>query len=250
MQLKFLELLEADRLIFGSWRSQSTINKLSVLSEQELIFKKIEFTLELPTIFNSSFPDSSFQLETGHKLCVPQLNKDLYAKKVGELPLGVKKLEASGTDCGSDGFMRQPCKGFSLALVESERLLISYRTEFYGSLVRRNLRLGLDSGFLVIPMEASFSLDLMDLCNNSSFPMVTRKFSALIFAAVLIFCLLFILLHPNASGSKEFSVKNTNTLAIIRNEKSSRLHRSARVSRLVLIALHRLCLVQVALFSY
>lgn len=205
-------------------------HSLLLLEGSELV-KKIEFNLDLPTISNSSSPDSSFQLETSRKLCVHQLNKELYAKNVGELPLEVIKLEVSGTNCGSDGFMIQPCKGFSLAPGETERLLISYETKFSASLVQRNLKLAMDTGFLVIPMEARLSLDSMNLCNNSPFWTVMWKFSALIFTGVAIFCLLFFVLHQNTSGSKRFSVKNENTIAISRDDKSSRIHRDTKNSR-------------------
>lgn len=219
-------------------------HSLLLLEGSELV-KKIEFNLDLPTISNSSSPDSSFQLETSHRFCVQRLNKELFAKNVGELPLEVRNLEVSGTHCGLDGFMIQPCKGFSLAPGETERLLISYKADFSASLVQRNLKLAMDTGFLVIPMEASLSQDSMDLCTNAPFRTVIRKFSALIFSGVAIFCLLFFLLYPTASGSKEFSIKNENTIAVSRDDKSSRIHCNKRNSRLVLTVLSKY-LVQVA----
>jgi len=209
--------------------------------------KKINFNLDLPTIRNPSSPNLSFQLKTSSKSCVHQLYKELYAKNAGELPLEVMKLEVSGTDCGSDGFMIHDCKGFSLAPGESKSLLISYRADFSAALVQRHVKLAMETGFLMIPMEARLPVNMMDLCKNSLLWTVIWKLPALIFAVFFIVCILFFLLHPIASGSKDYSVKSENTIAVSRSEKPSRVHRNTRNARLVLIVLYRLYLVKFAI---
>ncbi|KAL5819566.1 hypothetical protein ACOSQ4_023408 [Xanthoceras sorbifolium] len=210
-----------------SWRSSALIrNNLSgvewlslrgfggslslVLLEGSEPVETVEFNLNLPVPHNITPPDMLFHLEDTTSICSQSLSKELYAKNTGDLPLEVKSIEVSGTECCLDGFMVHTCTGFSLEPGESTKLLISYQTDFSAVMVHRDLELALATGILVIPMKASLPVCMLNLCKKSVFWMRLKKFSlAVLLVASLMFlafCCLY--LQMTALGSQEFFYKS------------------------------------------
>ncbi|KAB5556940.1 hypothetical protein DKX38_007849 [Salix brachista] len=66
---------------------------------------------------------------------------------MGDLPLEVKRIEVSGSECGLDGFMAHTCK----------------------AMVHGDLELGLTSGILEIPMKACLPLYMFNLLISFGF---------------------------------------------------------------------------------
>lgn len=153
---------------------------LLLLEESEPI-QSVEFNLSLPIPLNISSPDISLQVEDTTDSCLRPLSKEFYAKNTGDLPLEVTRIKVSGKECRMDGFMVQPCKGFSLQPGESAKLLISYQTDFSAPVVQRDLELALETGILVIPMKASLPLCMLNTCRKSVFWTRFKKYSATVF---------------------------------------------------------------------
>ncbi|KAJ6736659.1 TRANSMEMBRANE PROTEIN 131-like protein [Salix viminalis] len=130
--------------------------------------QSIEFNINLPTPLNISTPDMLFNMEETAYACSVPSSKEMYAKNMGDLPLEVKRIEVSGSECGLDGFMAHTCKGFSLEPGDSTKLLISYQSDFSAAMVHGDLELGLTSGILVIPMKACLPLYMFNLCKKNS----------------------------------------------------------------------------------
>ncbi|KAF3956664.1 hypothetical protein CMV_018234 [Castanea mollissima] len=124
-----------------------------VLLEGSEPVQSVEFNLNLSIPPNISPPDILVQTEDTINACSQPFSKELYAKNTGDLPLEVRKIEVSGTECGMDGFMVHTCKGFSLEPGESTKLLISYQSDLSAAMVHRDLELDLATGILVIPMK-------------------------------------------------------------------------------------------------
>ncbi|XP_062002778.1 uncharacterized protein LOC133720463 [Rosa rugosa] len=152
-----------------------------LLLEESQPIQSVEFNLSLPIPLNISSPDMLLHVEDTTRSCLQPLSKELYAKNTGDLPLEVTRIKVSGKECRMDGFMVQPCKGFSLQPGESAKLLISYQTDFSAPLVQRDLELALATGILVIPMKANLPLYMLNTCRKSVFWTLIKKYSAAVF---------------------------------------------------------------------
>lgn len=181
-----------------------------VLLEGSEPVQSVEFNLNLPIPLNISPPDTLVHMEEMIYACSQPLSKELSAKNTGDLPLEVRKIEVSGTECGKDGFMVHTCKGFALEPGESTKLLISYQYDFSAAMVHRDLELALDTGILVIPMKASLPLYMFNICKKSVFWMRVKKSSVAVLLVVslmlLVFCCLFS--HLIALGSLDDKQSN------------------------------------------
>ncbi|KAL2504844.1 Uncharacterized protein Adt_20465 [Abeliophyllum distichum] len=140
-----------------------------VLFEEAIPVQGLEFKLNLPTPLSFLSPDMSHYMEDKSPACSQPLIKELYAKNMGDLPLEVKRIEVSGSECGLDGFLVHTCKGFSLQPGESIKLQMSYQTDFSTATIQRDLQLVLASGIFVIPMKASIPMFVLNFCKRSTF---------------------------------------------------------------------------------
>ncbi|KAF9678468.1 hypothetical protein SADUNF_Sadunf07G0038100 [Salix dunnii] len=197
--------------------------------------QSIEFNLNLPTPLNISRTDGQFNTEETTYACSVSSFKELYAKNMGDLPLEVKSIEVSGSECGLDGFMVHACKGFSLEPGESTKLMISYQSDFSAAVVHRDLELALASGIFVIPIRASIPLYMYNLCKKSVFWMRLKKFSAAVLLAtslmILIFCCIFPQVVGFGSQDYYFNSKESSSTTARSAGKASRLHRNQRKSK-------------------
>ncbi|GFY86509.1 hypothetical protein Acr_05g0001480 [Actinidia rufa] len=166
-----------------------------VLSEGPNPLQNLEFKLKLPSRLNVSSPDIFYRMDETTLTCSQPLSKELYAKNTGDLPLEVRRIEVSGSECGLDGFLVHTCKGFVLEPGESTKLLVSYQPDFSAAMVQRDLELALGTGIHVIPMKAVLPLHILNLCKKSMFWMRVKKFSLVILAAFVMFS--YTVLHPS-----------------------------------------------------
>lgn len=207
---------------------------LVLLEEGSEPVRNLEFNFNLPIPINLSSPEM-FDMEEAKAACSRPLSKILYAKNVGDMPLEVRKLEVSGTGCGSDGFMIHACKGFALKPGESTRLRISYQTDFSASVVHRDLELALATGIVVVPMKASLPVYMLSLCRKSFFWTILRKLSVVVLFAAFITFLLFcrIIIQSMASFGQDYLFRTErNPIATISGaDKLSRPHRNQRNTR-------------------
>ena len=146
-----------------------------VLFEDSDPIQSVEFNFNLPTSLNISPPQMFFHVKETTYACSQPFSKELYAKNTGDLPLEVRSIEVSGTECVVDGFMVHTCKGFSLEPGQSTKLLISYQPDFSAAMVHRDLELALATGILVIPMKATLPVHMLNLCKKSVFWMWLKK---------------------------------------------------------------------------
>ncbi|XP_010268793.1 PREDICTED: uncharacterized protein LOC104605638 isoform X2 [Nelumbo nucifera] len=202
-----------------------------VLIEGSKPVQSLEFNLNMPIPLNIS-PQSLFHKDDTSSICSQPLVKELFAKNIGDLPLVVKRIEVSGTDCQLDGFMVHTCKGFALEPGESTRLLISFETDFTAAVVHRDLELALATGIFVIPMKASLPVDVFNLCRRSLLHMLLIKFSVLFVAASLLF-LIFCCIFPQpmslvAVDCYLLKSEKTSIITIGRAGKPSRSHHNQR----------------------
>ncbi|KAE9597607.1 hypothetical protein Lal_00008554 [Lupinus albus] len=155
----------------------------------------INFDLKMPKTLNFSPPYSFFHMKEMASACSQPLMKELYAKNTGDLPLEVKTVRVSGSECGLDGFKIHACKGFVLQPGESTKLLISYQTDFSAAMVHRYLELPLATGIFLIPMTASFPYDVQSNCKKSIVYMRVKKwvlgFLLVASLILLVFCFIF-----------------------------------------------------------
>jgi hypothetical protein len=200
-----------------------------VLLEGSEPVQSVEFNLNLPIPLNISPPDTLVHMEEMIYACSQPLSKEISAKNTGDLPLEVRKIEVSGTECGKDGFMVHTCKGFALEPGESTKFLISYQYDFSAAMVHRDLELALDTGILVIPMKASLPLYMRNICKKSVFWMRVKKSSVAVLLVVslmlLVFCCLFS--HVIALGSLDDLCKSerSSIATTVRGAgKSARTH--------------------------
>ncbi|GLT76211.1 hypothetical protein SLA2020_478840 [Shorea laevis] len=188
--------------------------------------QSIDFNLNVPIPLNISLPDMFLQTEENTKACSKPFLKELYAKNTGELPLRVRSIGVSGSECGLDGFMVHNCKGFSLEPGESAKLLISYRANFFAATLCRDLELAFATGTLAIPMRASLPVYMLNICKKSMFWMHLKKLSIAVFLCAsllfLPFCRIFS--HQDCFYKSEKSHITT----IRSGAKSSRMNRSQR----------------------
>jgi hypothetical protein len=184
---------------------------------------------------NISPPDGLFNMKETACACSVPSSKELYAKNMGDLPLEVKSIEVSGSECGLDGFMVHTCKGFSLEPGESIKLLISYQSDFSAAMVHGDLELALTSGILVIPIKASLPLYMFNLCKKSVFWMQLKKFSAAVLLATSLMFLIFCCIFPQvvAFGFKNYyhNSEKSSTNTVRSAGKASHMHRNQRKSK-------------------
>lgn len=197
-----------------------------VLLEGSKPVQSLEFNVNLPLPLNISPSDNAKDTTSA---CSQPLSKELYAKNTGDLPLEVRKIEISGTDCGLDGFVVHSCKSFALEPGESTKLRISYQTDFSAAIVHRDLELGLATGILVIPMKVSLPVYMLNLCKKSIFWMRVKKSSLAILLAGSLMLSVFCFLLPQviAWSSQDYSFKSPKT-SFPPGGKSTRPHRNQR----------------------
>lgn len=218
---------------------------LLLLEESEPI-QSVEFNLSLPTPLNISSPDISLQVEDTTHSCLRPLSKEFYAKNTGDLPLEVARIKVSGKECRMDGFMVQPCKGFSLQPGESAKLLISYQTDFSALVVQRDLELALETGILVIPMKASLPLCMLNTCRKSVFWTRFKKYSATVFfVGSLMFLVLWYIfsqvlvlsshdcLCTSGKSSLDTCTSSTGKSCHVHNYRSSKFSVSSEINSLL-----------------
>ncbi|XP_057979850.1 uncharacterized protein LOC131165788 isoform X2 [Malania oleifera] len=218
-----------------SLRGFGGLPSLVLLEESEPV-QSLEFNLNLPIPFNISSPGLLFYKEETSNGCSQPLTKEIFAKNTGDLPLEVRRIEVSGTECGLDGFMVHTCKGFALEPGESTALLISYQADFSAATVCRDLELGLATGILVIPMKASLPMYMLNLCERSVFWKRVKKSSMVAFLAASLMFLVFCFLLPQlmALGAQDDLFKSEkSSIATTRNTgQPSRVHHNQRNSKL------------------
>ncbi|KAK8687769.1 hypothetical protein V6N13_086566 [Hibiscus sabdariffa] len=140
--------------------------------------------------------EGSAPIEKTTYACSQPLSKELYAKNTGDMPLEVRSIEVSGTECVADGFTVRSCKGFFLEPGESTKLLISFQPDFSAALVHRDLELASATGIFVIPMKATLPLHMLNLCRKSVFWMrLKRVCIALLLSASLLFLVFCFIFH-------------------------------------------------------
>ena len=197
--------------------------------------QSVEFNLNLPTSLNISPPQMFFHMEETTYACSQPFSKELHAKNTGDLPLEVRSIEVSGTECVVDGFMVNSCEGFSLEPGESTKLLISYQPDFSAAMVHRDLELALATGILVIPMKATLPVHMLNLCKKSVFWMRLKKLSiAILLSASLLFLIFCFIFHQAmVLGSQDYFYKSEkNPITTNRTgEKSSCVNRNLRNSK-------------------
>lgn len=208
-----------------------------VLLEGSEPVQSLEFNLNLPNAFNNSTLDSPFDVEDGTCSCSQLLSKELYAKNTGDLPVKVRKIEISGTECGLDGFRVHDCKGFALEPGESTKLLISYQTDFSAAMLQRDLELALTTGILVIPMRATLPSYMLNLCKRSVFWMRVKKLSLDLLIVVVLISVVLLRIFPQvmALTSNDYLFKpEESSIATLRRVGKSSVHRNQKSSKVSL----------------
>ncbi|PHU19475.1 hypothetical protein BC332_10626 [Capsicum chinense] len=200
---------------------------LVLLDESEPV-RNLDFKLNMPTPLNLSSSGLLYNMKDKFHACSLSLSKELHAKNVGDFPLEVKKIEISGTECGTDGFVINGCKGFSLEPEETIKLVISYHTDFSVATIQRDLELALSTGILVIPMKASLPICVLHFCKKSLFWMRVKKllFTILLLASLFFLVVWCIIPQLVAFGSHECLPKSGKSYmtSVSHAGKLSRLH--------------------------
>ncbi|WMV18383.1 hypothetical protein MTR67_011768 [Solanum verrucosum] len=190
--------------------------------------QNLEFKLNMSTPLNLSSSDVLYNMKDKFHACSLSLSKELHAKNVGDFPLEVKKIEISGTECGTDGFVINGCKGFSLEPEESIKLVISYHTDFSAATIHRDLELALATGILVIPMKASLPICVLHFCKRSLFWTRVKKLLVTILFLTSLFFLVIWCIIPQvvAFGSHECLPKSGKSYmtSVSHTGKLSRMH--------------------------
>ncbi|XP_074308759.1 uncharacterized protein LOC141643475 isoform X2 [Silene latifolia] len=127
-----------------------------VLLEGPELKHELHFNTSLPNPTNVSSP-------------VEPMLKKLIALNAGDFDLKIERIEVSGASCGLDGFLVHNCKGFALGPGESYELDISYQADFSRPVVHRDLEFKFASGMLIVPMQASIPIDILNFCRKSIF---------------------------------------------------------------------------------
>ncbi|XP_060190978.1 uncharacterized protein LOC132620329 isoform X2 [Lycium barbarum] len=200
---------------------------LVLLDESEPV-QNLDFKLNMPTPLNLSSSGVLYNMKDKSHACSLSMSKELHAKNVGDFPLEVKKIEISGTECGTDGFVINGCKGFSLEPEESIKLVISYHTDFSVATIQRDLELALATGILVIPMKASLPICVLHFCKKSLFWMKVKKLLVTILLLASLFFLVLWCIIPQVAtfGSHECLPKSGKSYmtSVSRAGKLSRMH--------------------------
>lgn len=158
----------------------------------------LDFKLEMPESLNFSLPEAGAQIDNVNKACLRPMVKELYAKNMGDFLLNVRHIKVSGTDCGSNGFWVQNCSHFILRPGQSLMLLVSYSSDFSGSVARGDLELVLSSGIVVIPMRASIPIYMLGLCRKSLFWTRVKKLCAGFLLVAPFLCVVLFSLYPQS----------------------------------------------------
>ncbi|XP_031115852.1 uncharacterized protein LOC116019697 [Ipomoea triloba] len=159
---------------------------LMVLVEKSEPIQSLDFKMNLPPALNSSFPGSN-EMDGKPLGCSQLLSKEVYAKNIGDLPLKVKRIEISGTQCQLDGFVVNSCEGFSLAPGESKKIVVSYQTDFSVATIQRDLELALTTGILVIPMKATLPMYMLSICKKSFLARLRKSYLTMVLVAFVLF---------------------------------------------------------------
>ncbi|CAN4093631.1 unnamed protein product [Withania somnifera] len=180
------------------WRSSALVR--NNLSGVEWLTLKgsggyLDFKLNMPTPLNLSSSGVLHNMRGKFHACSLSLSKELHAKNMGDFPL----------ECGTDGFVINGCKGFSLEPEESIKLVISYHADFSVATIQRDLELALTTGILFIPMKASLPICLLHFCKKSLFWMRVKKLLVPILLLASLFFLVLWCIIPQvvAFGSHE-----------------------------------------------
>ncbi|XP_047315523.1 uncharacterized protein LOC124919344 [Impatiens glandulifera] len=130
--------------------------------------------------------DFKFNWPIPHNTCFKPIQKELYAKNTGDIRLVVKRIEVSGAECRLDGFVVESCEGFALEPGESMKMAVSYKADFIGVMIQRDLELVMDSGMIVIPMKATLPLHMVNMCGQSVFWLRLKKISVSTFFVIFL----------------------------------------------------------------
>lgn len=158
---------------------------------------RLDFNLDVLLPLN--FSSTSFKLnpQGAHHGCLKPLLKALQVINSGDLPVTVRKICISGTECGFDGFLVRNCSGFTVGPREAKELVISYQTDLAAAMVQRDLELSLDTGILVIPMKAIMPLDAFHLCQQAIFWFWLKKCRSVMAVVFFLICFILCLLAPH-----------------------------------------------------
>ncbi|GMH06421.1 hypothetical protein Nepgr_008261 [Nepenthes gracilis] len=194
-----------------------------VLLEGTEPVRRIEFNLNVPLPLNVYSSDLVLDYQDDIYGCHKPLSKLLLALNTGDLPVMVKRIDVSGTECGLDGFIIPNCEGFTVEPGKSKELQISYQTDLSAAIVQRDLELYLGTGILVIPMKASMSIYAHNLCRKAMFWERLKKCSFAIFLASLLMLVVFCFLVPHimALGSLGYFIRGDNSIAVVTNSSKS-----------------------------
>ncbi|CAO2830845.1 unnamed protein product [Amaranthus hypochondriacus] len=177
-----------------------------VILEGSVPMQRLNFNMNLPFPLNTSYiEDLSFW-------CRKPLLKKLVAVNTGDFHLKIERIDISGRECRSDGFVVHNCRGFSLEPGESMELELSYQSYFSTPLLQRELELILAFGILIIPMRATLPLHMINLCRNSNFWSQVKGYSLAFVLPVLIICLLFWFIMLSGSMNNESCQKNEEAI--------------------------------------
>ncbi|KAK8476803.1 hypothetical protein V6N13_052591 [Hibiscus sabdariffa] len=173
--------------------------------------QSVEFNLNLLTSLIMIF-----NMDETTCACSQPFSKELYAKNTGDLPLEVRRIEVSGTECAVDGFVVHSCTSFYLEPGQSTKLLISYQTDFSSAVVQRDLELALATGIFVIPMKATLPVYMLNLCKRSVFWMWLKKLPmAILLSVSLLFLIFCFLVHQEmVLGSQYYFFKSEEKISI------------------------------------
>lgn len=199
----------------------------AILLEESEPVHSVEFRLSLPIPHTFSSPYFLYHMEDNIHTCLQPLAKELYAKNMGDLPLEVRSIKVTGTECGLDGFVVHTCKGFVLEPGKSIKLKITYQTDFSAATVQRDLEFSLTTGIIVIPMKASLPLYMFGFCKKTIFWMRVKKSIAAILLAASIFSLVLCCFLPHLmTFGQDYLFKNgkTSISTASQAEKSSCAH--------------------------
>lgn len=203
----------------------------AVLLEESEPVQAVEFKLSLPLPHAISTPDFLHHIEDNIHTCSQPLAKELYAKNMGDLPMEVRSIKVTGTECGLDGFVVQTCKGFVLEPGKSIKLIITFQTDFSAATVQRDLELSLATGIIVIPMKASLPVYMLSFCKKTIFWMRLKKSIVAVLLAAFVFSLvLFCFLpHMMTFGQDNLFKSGKSFISTVSQAgKSARAHRSHR----------------------
>ncbi|XP_057529655.1 uncharacterized protein LOC130808201 [Amaranthus tricolor] len=177
-----------------------------VILEGSVPMQRLNFNMNLPFPLNTSY------IEDLSSWCRKPLLKKLVAVNTGDFHLKIERIDISGKECGSDGFIVHNCGGFSLEPGESMELELSYQSDFSTPLLQRELELILAFGILIIPMRATLPVHMLNLCRNSIFWSQVKGYSLAFVLPVLIICLLFWFIMLSGSMNNESCQKNEEAI--------------------------------------